>query len=98
MFFITHIHRSEYYLKDLMNRFGDAELAWMIAPRPLLIENGTQDGAVLIRDAREEFARVAGLYERLGLPERARFASFKGPHRIDGVEAFPFLDKWLAAR
>lgn len=95
MFFITHVHRSEYYLTDLMDRFADAELAWMIAPRAVLIENGTQDDAVLIDDAREEFQRVVGVYQRLGLKDRAAFASFEGPHRIDGKEAFQFLDRWL---
>jgi dienelactone hydrolase len=95
MFFLTHTHRSEYYLPDLLARFGDAELAWMIAPRALMIENGAKDGAVLINDAREEFGRVSRAYGRLGLAEKARFASFEGPHRIDGVEAFAFLDQWL---
>jgi len=95
MFWITHIHRFEYYLDDLLHRFGDAELGWMIAPRALLIENGTRDTAVHVDDAREEFQRVQGVYERLGVSDRAQFAAFEGPHRIDGEQAFPFLDKWL---
>lgn len=95
MFFITYIHRDEYFLPDLLDRFGDAELGWMIAPRPLMIENGTKDGAVLIGDAREEFRRVEQVYRRLGLADRARFASFDGPHQIDGTESWPFLDTWV---
>ena len=95
MFFLTYPNRDEYYLKGLLNRFGDAELGWMIAPRALMIENGTQDGAVKIDDAREEFRRVEEVYRRLGLGEKARFAAFVGPHRIDGAESFPFLDKWV---
>jgi dienelactone hydrolase len=95
MFFITYIHRDEYFLPDLLNRFGDAELGWLIAPRPLMIENGARDSAVLIQDAREEFHRVEQTYIRLGMAERARFAAFDGPHQIDGTESWPFLDKWL---
>jgi dienelactone hydrolase len=95
MFWITYPNRDEYYLKGLLNRFGDAELGWMIAPRALMIENGTQDGAVLVNDAQEEFRRIEEVYGRLGLKDKARFASFAGPHRIDGVESFPFLDAWL---
>jgi dienelactone hydrolase len=94
-FFLTQNHRSEYYLPDLLNRFGDAELAWMVAPRALMIENGDKDPAVLIKDAREEFQRVVPVYERLGLKDHARFAAFDGPHRIDGAESWPFLDKQL---
>lgn len=95
MFWITYPNRDEYYLRDLLTRFGDAELGWLIAPRALMIENGDKDGAVLIKDAREEFGRVERVYERLGIGEKARFAGFEGPHRIDGVEAFPFLGRWL---
>jgi cephalosporin-C deacetylase-like acetyl esterase len=96
MHFITKIHRSEYYMLNLLDRFGDAELAWMIAPRPLLIENGDRDGAVHIDDARAEFQRVRAVYEKLGVPDRAVFAGFHGEHRIDGAESFPFVEKWLA--
>jgi dienelactone hydrolase len=95
MFFMTYPNRDEYFLKDLLNRFGDAELGWMIAPRAVMIENGNKDGAVLINDAREEFRRVEEVYRRLGLDRKARFAAFEGPHRIDGVESFPFLDEWV---
>ena len=93
--FITRIHRSEYYLTDLLNRFGDAELAWMIAPRPLMIEAGTKDNSVNIDFAREEFERVRDVYGLLSAGDRAEFAAFEGPHQIDGVRSFPFLDRWL---
>ena len=95
MFFLTYTHRDEYFLPDLLERFGDAEIAWMVAPRPLMIENGSRDGAVLIDDARREFRRVERVYDRLGLADRARFAGFDGPHQIDGAQAWPFLDRWL---
>jgi dienelactone hydrolase len=93
--FLTRIHRSEYYLPGLLDRFGDAELAWMIAPRPLMVEAGTKDNSVNIDFAREEFRRVTDVYGRLGMGERAAFASFVGPHQIDGTRSFPFLDRWL---
>lgn len=93
--FLTRTHRSEYYLPGLLNRFGDAELGWMIAPRPLLIEAGTKDSSVNIRFAREEFKRVEEVYGRLKIADRAVFAPFEGPHQINGSRSFPFLDKWL---
>ena len=93
--FLTRLHRSEYYLPDLLDRFGDKELGWMIAPRPLMIEAGTKDNSVNVSYARAEFARVQELYRRLGIADRARFAQFEGPHQIDGKQSFPFLDQWL---
>jgi dienelactone hydrolase len=95
MHFITKIHRSEYYMKNLANQFGDAELGWLIAPRPFLVENGDEDTGVHIADARVEFQRVKAVYDRLGVGDRAVFAGFHGPHRIDGAESYPFVEKWL---
>src|SRR5205085_4514247 len=34
-------------------------------------------------------------FRKLGIPERGRVARFDGPHRIDGTESYPFLDRWL---
>jgi hypothetical protein len=50
---------------------------------------------VNINFAREEFKRVQNVYARLGIADKAKFASFAGPHQIDGTQSFPFLDKWL---
>lgn len=95
MFFITHTHRTEFYFWNMLHQFGDAELAWLIAPRAFLVENGDKDGAVLIDDARREFGRVEEVYRRLKIPERAVFHGFDGVHEVSGAESFPFLEKWL---
>lgn len=95
MYFLTHTHRSEYYFRNLLKQFSDAELGWLIAPRALLIENGNRDAAVLVEDARAEFARVREVYRRLGLEKKAVFAEFSGEHRVDGSMSYPFLDRWL---
>ncbi len=97
MHFLTLTHRYEYFMHNLLNQFGDAELAWMIAPRPLLVENGDRDASVHISDARAEFRRVEEVYARLGVKDRAVFAGFHGEHRIDGAKSFPFVEKWLKA-
>jgi hypothetical protein len=42
-----------------------------------------------------EIERVLDIYRRLRIPEKGVCARFDGPHRIDGAEAYPFLDRWL---
>ena len=64
----------------LLPRFSHSEIAMLIAPR---------------RFAEVEMMRVEELYRRLGIPEKGQVARFDGPHRIDGAEAYPFLDRWL---
>jgi len=82
---------------DLLNRFSHAELGMLIAPRPFMIEVGDRDGVVVAprRFADAGMKRVEDRYRALGIPERMRIARFDGPHRIDGKEAFEFLDRWM---
>lgn len=76
-------------------RFGHFEMARMIAPRPFLVERGHRDGVGIDEWVAYEFAKVARHYRESGIPERAAIAYFDGIHRIEGTEAFRFLDRWL---
>jgi hypothetical protein len=82
---------------NLLRRFNHSEVAMLVAPRPFMIEAGARDGVIIAprRFAELEMGRVGELYRSLGIPERARIARFDGPHRIDGTEAYAFLDRWL---
>jgi dienelactone hydrolase len=81
----------------LLPRFSHSEIAMLVAPRPFMIEAGDRDGVIIAprRFADLEMSRVEDLYRRLGIPEKGRVARFDGPHRIDGAEAYPFIDRWL---
>jgi dienelactone hydrolase len=83
------------FLMARLVSFGDAELASLICPRPLLVEHGKQDRIGWWEDVRDEFVRARSFYERLRIPERARLAIHEGGHVADGTEALPFLDSWL---
>ncbi len=84
----------QYYLGQLLE-FSDADLGSLICPRPLFIEQGTQDRAVYYKEAEVEFARLHTHYARLGLGDRCVLGVFEGKHEIYAKESFPFLDKWL---
>ena len=75
--------------------FSDADLGSLICPRPLFIEQGTQDRAVYYKEAEVEFARLHTHYAQLGLGDRCVLGVFEGRHEIYAKESFPFLDKWL---
>jgi dienelactone hydrolase len=82
---------------DLLHRFNHSELAALTAPRAFMVEIGSRDGVEIEprRFVDIELARVTELYRKLGIPEKGQVARFEGPHRIDGAEAYPFLDKML---
>lgn len=84
--------------KFLMGRliaFGDAELASLICPRPLMVEHGKLDRIGWWQYVRDEFLRARSFYERLGVADRATIAIHEEGHVAEGSEALPFLERWL---
>jgi dienelactone hydrolase len=95
--FLFYKNALDMFQFGVLNKLTHSELMMLLAPRPVMIELGDQDGIVISprRFADIEMQRVEDLYRRLGIPEKGRVSRFDGPHRIDGAEAFPFLDRWL---
>jgi dienelactone hydrolase len=83
------------FLMGRLGAFGDAELASLICPRPLLVEHGKLDRIGWWEDVRDELDRARSFYERLGIGERAALAVHEGGHVAEGSAALPFLDRWL---
>jgi hypothetical protein len=80
---------------DIANRFGYADLAGLIAPRPFMVERGHRDGVAPDEWVASEYARARRLYALLGLRERTAIDWFDGPHTIHGVGSFDFLHHHL---
>jgi dienelactone hydrolase len=93
----AYIDTAEEYafFPSFITEFSDANLASLVAPRPLFIEAGTLDTAAYFKDGFIEFTRAREIYRRLGAGERAAFGLFRGLHLIHGIQAFEFLDRWL---
>jgi hypothetical protein len=85
----------EMFQFDLGSTFNHAELAWLIAPRPFMVERGHSDGVSNDEMVSYEYARVRRRYAELGIPERAEIEYFNGRHEIHGVGTFQFLEKHL---
>ena len=83
-------------LEPFLETMGD--LAALIAPRPLLIETGTQDdlnGARGVVNVLEQMDIAKKAYELLAAPDCLSHDIFEGEHRWNGVKAYPWLDRWL---
>jgi dienelactone hydrolase len=86
----------EMYEFDLGNTFNYAEMAYLIAPRPFMVERGHDDGVGTDDMVASEYAKVRYLYaNRLKLPDRTGIEFFPGGHRINGVGTFAFLERHL---
>jgi dienelactone hydrolase len=71
------------------------DLGALVAPRPLLVETGTEDLIFPLAAAAESMARLGTLYGQLGAAERLEHDVFEGDHRWHGTRALPFLQHWL---
>ena len=94
----TYVTTGEYEIFEwnLANTFNYAEMAALIAPRPFMVERGHHDGVAPDEWVAYEFAKVKRLYVDLKIPDRAEIEFFNGPHKINGVGTFKFLDRELA--
>jgi len=84
-------------LPAMLGRIEHVDLGALVAPRPLLIESGTADDLFPATVAAAEVARLRGVYGALGAPERLQHDVFEGVHEWHGVEAYPFLERWIGA-
>jgi dienelactone hydrolase len=84
-------------LAGVIGRLDHLELGALVAPRPLLVETGTEDRIFPVGPARSAMARLRAVYDALGAePSRLEHDVFEGPHKWHGDWAYPFLEQWLS--
>ncbi len=71
-------------------------LAGLIAPRPLLVEAGTEDGDFPVAGTRRAVAELRRVYDCLGAGAALETDIFAGGHRWSGARAYDWLAKELA--
>jgi dienelactone hydrolase len=75
--------------------FDYAEMTYLIAPRPFMVERGRWDLTGRDRWVAYEYAQVARLYSQFGLADDTEIEYFDGGHTIYGQGTFRFLHKHL---
>ena len=94
----SYIWSGEYemYEFNLGHTFSYAEMAYLIAPRPFMVERGHDDGVGTDEMVASEYAKVRYLYaNRLKIPERTTIEFQPGGHRIFLKGTIEFLEKHL---
>ena len=82
-------------LFGMLGRLEHEDLGALVAPRPLLVESGDKDDLFPVATATESVRRTRLVYAGHGASERLVHDVFAGGHEWHGVEAMPFLDRWL---
>ena len=75
--------------------FNYAELAYVMVPRPFMVERGHHDGVAPDEWVASEYAKVRWVYDNLGLADRTSIEFFNGGHTINGRGTFDFLHQHL---
>jgi len=79
-----------------MWQFGEmADLAGLIAPRPMLVESGDHDGIFPVRSVKKSMRRAREIYKMFGKPGNLAADFFEGRHQISGRKAYDFLSENL---
>ena len=94
----SYMFTGEYEIFEwnLGGTFNYAEMAYLICPRPFMVERGHFDGVGKDQWVGYEFGRVRFMYQGLlKLQDQTEIEWFDGPHKINGVGTFKFLHKHL---
>lgn len=75
--------------------FDYAELAYLMVPRPFMVERGHLDLVGRDQWVAHEYGKVRFLYAQLGLGDRTGIEFFQGAHSINGQGTLAFLHEHL---
>ena len=84
------------YVPGILKIAEMADIAGLIAPRPVLIEAGTLDGGFPVAGTRRAVAELRRVYACLGAEAALETDIFEGGHRWSGAKAYDWLAKELA--
>jgi hypothetical protein len=80
---------------NLGHTFDYAEMAYLMLPRPFMVERGHLDRVGRDQWVAHEYAKVAWLYAQLGLADRTQIEFFQGGHSMRAEGTFDFLHRHL---
>lgn len=90
-------HCMDQHIPGVLRWFEMADLAGLIAPRPLVVVAGRDDEIFPLDGVREAFDRIRELYAAAGAPDACRLVIGEGGHRFypeQGWPAFLALTGW----
>lgn len=90
----AHICGSQ-FVPALRRYFDLADIAALIAPRPLLVQSGTTDPVFSVPSVKSAFADLKHAYKVWGVPEYLSHDLFEGGHQFNSEPAVRWFDKWL---
>ncbi len=83
------------YVPGILPYAEMADIAGLIAPRPVLIEAGTEDRSFPVEGTQRAVAELRRIYEVFGVGPAVATDIFEGGHRWSGAKAYAWLEQEL---
>lgn len=80
---------------NMGNTFSHAEMAYLIFPRPFMVERGHDDLVQQTDWVAYEYGKVRYLYDQFGMGEKTEIEFFNGGHSMRAEGTFKFLHQHL---
>lgn len=80
---------------NMGSTFSHAEMAYLIFPRPFMVERGHDDLVQQTEWVSYEYGKVKYFYDQFGLGDRTEIEYFNGGHSMRGEGTFDFLHRHL---
>jgi dienelactone hydrolase len=82
-------------LPGMLGQLEHVDLGALVAPRPLLVQTGTEDLIFPVAAARQAITELGAVYRHLGAEDALVHDVFEGGHEWREPEAAAFLERWL---
>jgi dienelactone hydrolase len=82
-------------LPGMLGRLEHVDLGALVAPRPLLVQTGTEDLIFPVAAARKAVTELGAVYRHLGAEGQLAHDVFEGGHQWREAAPAAFLDRWL---
>jgi dienelactone hydrolase len=82
-------------LPGMLGQLEHVDLGALVAPRPLLVQTGTEDLIFPLAAATASVAQLGAVYRHLGADGALAHDVFEGDHQWREAGPAAFLDRWL---
>lgn len=90
-------HCVDNYVPGLLRYAEMPDIVGLIAPRPLLVESGSDDPIFPSSGVDEACRQIGAVYRLLDQEDKFARDAFEGGHVISGAKAYDWLSRWLSA-
>ena len=97
---VIHTIGLTFHIAGLYRYLDLPDLAALIAPRALLVINGSKDSLFAPEGVRAAFDKIGACFQKAGVAERQHCRMYDAPHQFNlqmQDEAFKWLAQWLGA-